>query len=148
MNFVIAFTVVLVDQLSKYFIEKYLAVQHSVAVIPHVLHLSLVHNRGAAFGMLRGQVPFFIFTAVLAIALMYAMLKNQSLRTVSAYSVALSLILGGALGNLIDRVTFGYVIDFFDFRVWPVFNIADSAITVGAVIIGWHIVFAKQKVKD
>ncbi|HNX81660.1 MAG TPA: signal peptidase II [Candidatus Omnitrophota bacterium] len=145
MNFVIAFSVVCVDQLSKFFIEKYLSVHRTIAVIPDIFHVSLVHNRGAAFGMLRNQLPLFILTAVVAIILIYTMLKNQSLRRVSSYSVALSLILGGAVGNLIDRIFLGYVIDFLDFRIWPVFNIADSAITVGAVIIGWHIIFVKQK---
>lgn len=147
MNFVIAFSVVFVDQLSKFFIEKYLAVHHSIAIIPNIFHLSLVHNRGAAFGLLRDQLPLFILTAGVAIVLIYNMLKNQSLRKMSSYSLALSLILGGAIGNLIDRISFGYVIDFLDFRVWPVFNVADSAITVGACIVGWHIIFVKQKVK-
>ena len=61
-----------------------------------------------------------------------------------SYIISLSLILAGALGNLIDRVFYGYVIDFLDFRIWPVFNVADSAITIGAIMLGWLIIFKER----
>ena len=80
---------------------------------------------------------------LIAIILIWRALKSN--RYSKTYTIALSLILAGALGNLIDRLLYGYVIDFLDFRVWPVFNVADSAITIGAVILGWVILFNKEK---
>ncbi len=139
---IIVFTILSLDQLSKFIITRYLSQNQTIPLIKGVFHLTLIHNRGAAFGILRNQVPLFIFTSILAIILIYFSLKKNKHRKV--YSVALSLVLGGALGNLIDRLFFGYVIDFLDFRIWPVFNIADSAITIAAVLLGWEILFKKN----
>jgi signal peptidase II len=134
MIFIIAAAVIFLDQLTKFIITKSLILNQQISVIKGIFSLTLVHNRGAAFGILKNQVPLFVFTSIFAVGLIYSELKNKGNRTV--YSIALSLILAGALGNLIDRVFFGYVIDFLDFHVWPVFNVADSAITVGAVLLG------------
>ena len=135
----IVLTVLSLDQLSKAIISKGLSLNQSVPIIKGVFHLTLVHNRGAAFGILKNQAFLFIFASVFAIILLIFSLKNN--RHKKLFSVALSLILAGALGNLIDRVFFGHVIDFLDFRVWPVFNVADSAITIGAILLGWCICF-------
>ena len=139
MIFIITFSVLSLDQLSKFLIVKYLSVGQSIPLIREVLHLTLVHNRGAAFGILRNQVPFFIFTSILVVALIFFSLKGSKHKKI--YTAGLSLILAGALGNLSDRVFLGYVVDFLDFRVWPVFNVADSAITIGAILLGWNILF-------
>jgi signal peptidase II len=97
-----------------------------------------VHNRGAAFGLLRNQVPLLICTTFFAIWLIYVNLRHSpGGKKFSLYRISLGLVLAGALGNLIDRIFYSYVIDFLDFRIWPVFNVADSAITVGAVLLGW-----------
>jgi signal peptidase II len=130
------------DRLTKLIVTKSLSLNHSVPVIKGIFHITLVHNRGAAFGMLKNQVPFLILTSLIVIILIYFNLKNNSRKII--YAVSLSFILAGALGNLLDRLFLGYVIDFLDFRIWPVFNIADSAITVGAVFLGWHILFNKN----
>jgi signal peptidase II len=130
------------DQLTKSLVTRNLSLSHSLPLIKGVFHLTLVHNRGAAFGILKNQIPLFIFTAILAIFLIYSSLKNN--RYGKFYSLSLSLILAGALGNLIDRSCFGYVIDFLDFRIWPVFNIADSAITIGAILLGLSILKRKE----
>lgn len=102
--------------------------------------MTLVYNTGIAFGLFKDQGVVFIIIPAIAIILLifniyYYRQNNQALSR--GYIIAFSLILGGAIGNLIDRTFYGYVIDFIDLRIWPVFNIADSAITVGAVIIGW-----------
>jgi len=143
MVFVIAAAVVILDQFTKLIITKNLSLNHPVTVIKGVLSLTLVHNRGAAFGILRNQVPLFVLASIFAVILIFAELRNNKHRPV--YSIALGLILAGALGNLIDRVLFGYVIDFLDFHIWPVFNIADSAITIGAAMLGWILMFSKEK---
>ncbi len=130
-------TILSLDQLTKFVISRNLSTFESVPVIPRVFHLTLVANRGAAFGILKNQTLLFISTSLLAVVLISFALMDK--RQKGFYNLSLSLILAGALGNLIDRLRFGYVIDFLDFRIWPVFNIADSAITVGAILLGWSI---------
>jgi len=142
MIFSIVLAVFLLDQLTKFFFTKILPLGSSFPVVKGVFHLTLVHNRGAAFGILKGQVPVFILTSLLAIILIFANFNKH--RHKKLYSAALSLVLAGALGNLADRLFFGYVVDFLDFRVWPVFNVADCAITVGAILLG----LAMLKEKD
>ena len=97
----------------------------------------------AAFGILKNQTNLFIFTSIFAIILIFLNLKKY--KRLSIYTISLSFILAGALGNLIDRLSLGYVIDFIDFRIWPVFNIADSAITIGAILLGWSVLKTKDK---
>lgn len=159
MILIIIFITLSLDQLTKFIVTKSLSLNQSLPVIKGVFHLTLVYNRGAAFGILKNQLPIFIFTSIFAIILIYFSLRNKttytSLHTVSTfrqghgrqrkfYIISLSLILAGALGNLIDRLFFGYVIDFLDFRIWPVFNVADSAISIGAILLGWS-VFRESK---
>lgn len=137
-SLIVVFSVILFDRLTKTFFSELLAFGESLPIIYNVLHMTLVHNTGIAFGFLKGQGSVPIVMTVIAFALLifniYYYRKNDEALTRS-YIVAFSLIFGGAIGNLIDRITLGYVIDFIDFRVWPVFNIADSAITIGAVVI-------------
>lgn len=133
--------VVVLDQLTKWAALTYLVRHAEVAVTP-LLNLTLVFNRGAAFGFLNDadgwQNAFFILVAGVACAvivfLLYRLQPGNRL-----VGVALALILGGAVGNLIDRLLHGYVIDFIDVYYgswhWPAFNIADSAITIGAVLL-------------
>ena len=132
------------DQLSKFLITKNLILNQSIPVLKGIFHLTLIHNRGAAFGILKNQIPLFILISLFTIALILFNLKSYKHKKFSIYNISLSLILAGALGNLIDRLFFGYVIDFLDFRIWPVFNIADSAITAGAILLGWSILKSKN----
>ncbi len=143
---IIVLSVLSLDQLSKFLSTKYLSPDQSMPVIGGVFHLTLIHNRGAAFGVLKGQVYLFILMAVICVALISLYLNRQRRKRPSLYNISLGFILAGALGNLIDRLCFGYVIDFLDFRIWPVFNVADSAITVGAILLGWSIL--KQNASD
>ena len=134
-----AFCVILGDQLSKWWILSTFARHETEVVIPGLFSLTFVMNSGAAFGLFAGDFTFgrqlfFVAVAIAALVVMafaYCRLKYQG----RIYAVAIGLISGGALGNLIDRVRFGGVVDFFDFYIgqyhWPAFNIADSAICVG-----------------
>jgi signal peptidase II len=138
LSIVTAVSVIFFDRLTKFFFSDLLSYGESIPVIRNVFHFTLVHNTGIAFGLFRDQGLVFIIIPVIAIILLifniYYYRKSDDPLSRS-YIFAFSLILGGAIGNLYDRIVFGYVIDFIDFRVWPVFNIADSAISVGAVII-------------
>ena len=132
------FLVVFLDRITKVFFSDFLSLGESFPVIRNFFHMTLVHNTGIAFGLFKDQGVVFIIIPVIAIALLiynvyYYRRFEQHVSEI--YIVGFSLILGGAFGNLVDRVLYGYVIDFIDLQIWPVFNIADSAITIGAVII-------------
>jgi len=135
--------VVIVDRLTKYLLFRNLSEGKSVRVVPGLFHITLVLNSGAAFGLFKGRSVFFMVSSVLVIALIFLYLWRGSCREILVMT-ALGLILGGAVGNLIDRVLFGYVIDFLDFRIWPVFNIADASITIGACILAIRLIFNKR----
>jgi signal peptidase II len=143
--FTTAFCVYVADRAAKLIMLKVMSVGESIKVIPDIFHITLVFNSGAAFGLLKGRAAFFVIVSTLVITciILFAW-RDKGMSRILA--VSLGFILGGALGNLVDRLTFGYVVDFFDFRVWPVFNIADSAITTGVGLLalslamkrGWH----------
>ncbi|MBN1526721.1 MAG: signal peptidase II [Candidatus Omnitrophica bacterium] len=122
------------DRLSKYAVCASLGYGGSVPVVPGIFHLTLTRNTGAAFGILKDGRFFFIGASLAAIAAIAVYISRRSPKDMLV-SLALGLILGGASGNLVDRIRYGYVIDFLDFRVWPVFNIADSCITIGTIIL-------------
>ncbi|MCM8780395.1 MAG: signal peptidase II [Candidatus Omnitrophica bacterium] len=144
----IAIIILFFDQLTKFLVNKNLTLHQSIPIIHKVLHITVVHNRGAAFGIFRNQTLLFILTSILAISLILFNLKRDAGRKSILYNFSLALILGGALGNLVDRLFLGYVVDFLDFRIWPVFNLADSAITAGALGLGYILVKSEHKDKN
>ena len=131
-------SIIFLDRITKNFFNDFFELGESLPVIRNVLHMTLVHNTGIAFGLFKDQGIVFIIVPIIAIILLifnvYYYRQNDEALSRS-YIIAFALILGGAFGNLYDRIVLGYVVDFIDFRIWPVFNIADSAITIGAVII-------------
>ena len=145
MYYFIVLFVCFLDQLSKFCARNFLARDPGIPVINNVFHLTLVYNTGAAFGLFREHPWLFAAVAVPAMALMMYFLGRGGLSLGRAEKVAVSFMLGGTLGNFIDRMVFGHVIDFIDFRVWPVFNIADSFITVGAVMLGMSIILRRRR---
>lgn len=130
--YLIAFIVFGLDQLTKWFIVKEMTIGQSIPIIEGVFHLTSHRNRGAAFGILQDQRWFFIvITLIVMFGIVYYLQKVA--RDKALVSYALALILGGAIGNFVDRLLHGEVVDFFDFTLinYPIFNIADSAIVVG-----------------
>ena len=138
----LAALIVVVDQLTKYAVIQYFAVSPAVAVAPF-LNLMLVYNAGAAFSFLSDAAGWqrwlFIGIALIASAWIVYLLRQYPHQRL--FALALALVLAGAVGNVIDRVLVGSVIDFLDFHAfgwhWPAFNVADSAITCGAVLLIW-----------
>lgn len=121
------------DRLTKTLTLEHLYLR-SAPVLPF-LKLTYVENTGVAFGMFRGSNNFFIAFSVILIAALLVFRRKCSVRSLTA-SAGLALVLGGALGNLYDRLAYGFVVDFLDFSFFPaVFNVADSAITTGAVFL-------------
>ncbi len=137
MIFLIVASILFLDQLVKFFALSWLELNHPVILIKNFFNLTLVYNRGAAFGMFKNQLFFFVVISVVVIPLIVYHLKNK--KNSRLINIALALILAGTLGNLIDRLRFGFVVDFLDFRIWPVFNLADSAITIGALLLTWQL---------
>ncbi|MEW6676469.1 MAG: signal peptidase II [Pseudomonadota bacterium] len=135
--------VLLLDQLTKVWVMDSLVAYQDVIPLTGFFNLVHVHNTGAAFSLFADQPGwqrfFFIVLAGIATVVILYLLKKT--RGQPLFNAALALILGGAVGNLIDRVLYGHVIDFLDFYVgtwhWPAFNVADSGITVGAALLIW-----------
>jgi signal peptidase II len=125
------------DRVTKLLAERYLAGRAPVQLVPHVVQLNYTLNAGGAFGIL-GDKPWLFFAATVAVCL--GILVSVPRVSSASMAVGLGMILGGALGNLTDRIIHGtgvsgQVVDFVDFHVWPVFNMADSAIVVGAIVV-------------
>ena len=140
--------VVVVDQVSKQIAWHSLLLGLHVDLIPGVLRLTLVKNKGAAFGLLEGGRIFFIIASVVA-AVFITYLGFHLPKTERVKRLLLGLILGGAVGNLIDRVYDGAVIDFVEMGIagywWPVYNVADIAVTVGAVALLVHVMATSRR---
>ena len=134
----LAALVVIGDQLTKRVAEDRLRSERSVPVVDDLLRLTYVQNRGAAFGLLQDQTTFFVFVGILVIGVIAASYRYLP-RSGFRLHLALGLQLGGAIGNLLDRIRQGYVVDFVDFGYranwWPVFNVADSAIVIGVALL-------------
>lgn len=151
-HFLIALLVVVLDRVSKWLVSVNVTLHDSVSVLPGFLRITHVQNSGAAFGLFaespsEWKVAILILFSILALAVVSALLWKNS-HSMSTTGVGLSLILGGALGNLWDRLLAGHVVDFLDFYLgsyhWPAFNIADSAIVIGALLLVAEILFAKS----
>jgi signal peptidase II len=145
--------VVVLDQLTKWQVTRTMGLHESIPIIPELFSLTYIRNSGAAFGILAGshagfRLVFFGLTSVLALALLGAIYVRLSPADwIGQMSVA--SIFGGAVGNLIDRIRFGEVIDFLDFSLlghhWPAFNVADAAITVGVGFLILHFFLHKSE---
>ncbi|MFQ5579984.1 MAG: signal peptidase II [Nitrospiria bacterium] len=148
--------VILFDQISKLYIDRAFRLHESITVIDGFFSLTYIRNPGAAFGLFAEhnegfRSVFFAAVSVIALFLLayffWEMPKEETLGL-----VAISLLYGGAIGNMIDRFRLGEVIDFLDFYVgkfhWPAFNVADSAITVGISLLLFHVYFHKDGIKD
>ena len=135
----ISLSIVLLDQIIKYLVSKYMGLHQSIPIINNVFHLTSIHITGAGFGILQNGNTFLIFTTLIILGLVFFYFDKILEEKPSHIPVA--LIIGGAVGNLIDRILLGHVVDFIDFRIWPAFNIADSAITIGVmwlIVVYWN----------
>jgi signal peptidase II len=129
--------ILLVDQISKFLSSK---LDTSIPIIENIFHITFVENLGAGFGTLQGQWWLLVIISLIAFGIAF----YYFLRTKKYFlELVLAVLLGGILGNLIDRIVFGFVRDFIDFRIWPVFNIADIVITIGILLLIYY--FWKEK---
>ncbi len=143
--------ILIADQLTKFIVDQTMPLHHSIPIIDNLFNLTYIRNTGAAFGILAGsaaafRLPILVGFSILAIGFIVVMLRRLPDRETGLIT-ALAFILGGAVGNLIDRIAYGEVIDFLDFYWsgyhWPAFNVADSFITVGVSITVLYLIKAK-----
>ena len=125
----ITILIIIIDQITKFFAK---AITNTVILIPKVLEFTFVKNTGVAFGLFKGMQWIMIVLVILIILIIIYFIKDVKNKSLA---ISLSLILGGAIGNLIDRIVYSNVIDFIKISIWPVFNIADACITVGAILL-------------
>lgn len=140
----VALSLLLADQLVKQIIIQRLVIGESVPVIKSIFHITFVQNTGIAFGLLQDN-PGILTALITVCVLLLAFFSYKILSRPLIEKIAYGLILGGALGNLVDRFRFGWVVDFLDFRIWPVFNLADSGITIGVILFAWRIIFIHER---
>ena len=136
-----ALIIVFIDQIAKFLIKTNFQLNQTLPIINNIFHLTYIHNFGAGFGILQQQRWILAFISIIVIGFIFYYLdrireKERLLQLLAGF------VLGGTIGNLTDRIINGYVIDFLDFRIWPVFNIADSFVTIG--VIGLIIYYWKK----
>ncbi|MCQ2547893.1 MAG: signal peptidase II [Clostridia bacterium] len=127
------------DQIVKFFVKANMEVGESIPVIKDIFHITYVRNTGAAWSIFAGQKWLLIIIPgiIMLVLLVLYFLKDKGKMLMSS----LALIISGGIGNLIDRITCSYVCDMFDFRIWPVFNVADICVVCGCVLLCIYIIF-------
>ena len=148
-NILIFFILAAVDQITKMIVNAHIELYRKIEIIPGFFYLTNVRNTGAAWSILSGKSAFFIVAAIAAIFMIFWYLyRNEKISAI--YRFGLVMIAAGAFGNLIDRISYAYVIDFMDFYIFgynfPVFNFADCCITIGAGLLITDILFSKEQV--
>lgn len=141
MYYLLIVAIIVADQISKAYIHATMILGQSIPVIEDVFHITYVRNTGAAFSILQGEAVLLTVLPILFITAIVIFMKVKGKNLHWSLNTALSLIVAGGAGNLIDRIRLGYVVDFFDFRVFPVFNIADIAVCTGCALMIVYIIF-------
>ena len=145
--FIIAILVIVADFYTKYLVYTHMALHETIELPVKFIQLTYVQNFGGAFGIFQHQKLFFIVAAAVAVTcVLYFFDDIKEMGRLSFVSA--SLIFGGAIGNLIDRIRFGYVVDFLDLRWWPVFNVADIALTVGVFLLFIEVIRFGRNLSD
>jgi signal peptidase II len=131
--------VILVDQVTKALVIRSLPIgsQWPSEPVAGLFSFTHVSNTGVAFGLFQGNSSFFVLLAVVVVCALWLYLRRLP-HHADSVRLAVGLQIGGALGNVIDRIRIGHVTDFLDFQVWPVFNLADTSIFLGVVLLGWE----------
>ncbi len=141
--FLVALIVVALDQISKFFIRANMALGQSIPE-EGFFRITYGTNEGGVFGLFANQAFLITLTAIVGVAAILVYSRYPQANRVLV-RVALGLLLGGAVGNLIDRIRFGEVVDFIDVGAWPVFNVADSAVVVGVILIIYYFLFGQKR---
>ena len=148
MFYIIIILIVIGDQLTKGLIQQSMVLNQSIPVWDGIFSITYIHNTGAAFSMLAGktQVLALFQVIIIGVILGYYILKGR--KTHPLLRISLAMIVAGGSGNLIDRLTLGYVVDFLDFHFWPIFNVADIGVSAGCVLLAGYVFFIEGKEKS
>ena len=143
--FLIIIAAVCLDQIIKYIVAGNMALYQTIPVIEDIFHITYIHNTGAAFSMMEGMSNLLVLipAVMIAAAVIYMFIKRKTGHPLMLASVA--LIAGGGIGNLIDRIALGYVVDYLDFRVFPIFNLADICVCTGCGLLILYVLFIDGK---
>lgn len=142
MFYAAALIVIILDQVIKQLVVYGMRLGQSIPIIQNLLNLTYVRNQGAAWGLFVGQSSFLLIVAVAVI--LFVLYYHYNLDRKDIIQLGLGLILGGSLGNTIDRVTRGYVVDYIDFIIFPVFNLADMMINLGVFLVFIRLFFSRE----
>jgi len=147
--FLLVFGLILLDQLTKLWITEAIEYRSSIRVIENFLYITHHHNEGAAWGILQGQTWFLYATTIFALGIFGYFLKDIAFKGKLIFSIGILLLISGAIGNFIDRIFLGYVIDFIDVYIfsydYPIFNLADSYLTIGMILFAIDILILEPK---
>jgi len=150
MGFIVfAILIILFDQASKFYIQYNMHIGESIPVIEGIFHITYIENPRTSFGLFEYNSSFFVIAVLVSVILAILIYKKIIFKKDPFMYIPLTLALGGAVGNLIDRVRIdGRVVDFIDFRIWPIFNFADSAIVCGMLVLLIHLLFHAPEKED
>jgi signal peptidase II len=148
MFFLIAAAIVLLDQVTKYLIVSTMPLNQSIPLISGFFNLSHINNYGAAFSILQNQKLFLIITVCFVSMVVIFLLIKYRKQGHWLFLTSLAMILGGGIGNLIDRLQYGYVVDFIEFRLikFPVFNVADISVVCGSILLILYVLLVEPKI--
>ncbi len=144
---VIIAAVVALDQFTKYLVQINMNLNHTIPIIDGIFHFTYIHNYGAAFRILENHQTFLLSVTGIVIFGMFVYLIGRRKTGHPLFLASVGLIIGGGIGNFIDRALLGYVIDFFDFRIWPIFNIADIAVVCGCILFSFFILYWEPRLQ-
>ncbi|HPD89888.1 MAG: signal peptidase II [Clostridia bacterium] len=131
MYYILILFVIVLDQITKWFIYQSMTPGETHPILPGIFHITFVRNTGAAFSQFQGQRGLLIALTSLVLIFLVIYLIRKLHEEHWSMLLSLAFIIGGGVGNLLDRIRLGYVVDFFDFQIWPVFNVADMAVVAG-----------------
>ena len=137
-SFVVYFgiLIIILDQITKYIAKSSLELNQSIPIIKNFFHITLTTNTGAGFGLLKDNNSVITFITILILG--FILFYYDKLPKKGKERISIVLIVSGALSNLFDRIFLGHIIDFIDLRIWPIFNIADSCITIGVIYLVFY----------
>lgn len=150
--FAIVAGIIAIDQITKLLVSTYMGYLSQIEIIPNFFYLEYIHNKGAAWGMFEGNWFVILVMPLIASALFVYLLFLGNLKDKKLYVIGLSLMLAGTIGNYIDRLFLGYVVDFLSFRFgsyhYPNFNVADSSLVIGVILFAVDILFLENKKEE
>ena len=145
MYYIIIAAIVLLDQIVKAATDRMMVPGESIPVIENIFHLTYVRNTGAAFSILQSHRGLLVLLSAALVVLLLIFFVRKGKEQPTLLNAAITAIISGGIGNMIDRVLRGYVVDTFDFRVWPVFNVADISVCAGCALLLIYVIFFDRK---